>query len=131
MMNSIKQGPKAMVISSPIAAGIVFSILWLAAGSLLLSILLHFTSMKEANLPSGALIVHAVSALTGGFATGKRTEKRGWYYGALLGLIYGLIVLIISFLASDASITLRSALIVGAVALAGAFGGMIGVNMRK
>lgn len=130
-MQSVKQSPKSTLIASPLAAGIVLSILWLAAGTLLLSLLLHFTGMKETSLQSNALIVHAVSALAGGFGSGRRTEKKGWYYGALLGLLYGIIVLIISFLASDASLTLRSALIVGAAILAGAFGGMIGVNMKK
>ncbi|MGO4546171.1 TIGR04086 family membrane protein [Paenibacillus sp. 2TAB23] len=130
-MSSVKQAVKPPLIASPLLAGVLFSIIWLAAGALLLSLLLHFTGMKESSLATNALLVHGFAALAGGFTSGRRSESKGWYNGGLLGLIYGAIVIIISFLASDASLTLHSALLLGASLLAGAFGGMIGVNMKK
>lgn len=105
--------------------------IWLAVGALLLSLLLQFSSMKESELPSYALAIHAFASFVGGLTSGRRSEKKGWYNGSLLGLLYGLIVLIISFLASDASLSWYSALLLGAVLAAGAFGGMIGVNLKK
>lgn len=130
-MNSVKQAPKPLLISSQLLAGVIFSLLWLAAGALLLSLLLHFTTMQESNLGSYTLIIHAFSSLAGGFTAGKRSERKGWSNGGMLGILYGLIVIIISFLASDASITLHSFTIVGAALVSGAFGGMIGVNLKK
>ncbi|RIX50566.1 TIGR04086 family membrane protein [Paenibacillus nanensis] len=130
-MSSVKQAPKSPIIGSPLLAGVIFSILWLAAGALLLSLLLQFSSMKESELGTYSLIVHGVSALAGGFTAGKRSERKGWYNGGMLGLIYGIMVMIISFLAANAAPTWNSALLLGAALLAGAFGGMIGVNLRR
>lgn len=130
-MSSVKQAPKTPIIASPLLAGVAFSIIWLAAGALLLSLLLHFSSMKESDLSSYTLLVHGLSALAGGLTAGKRSERRGWYNGGLLGLIYGVIVMIVSFLAANAAPSWNSALILGAALLAGAFGGMIGVNLRR
>lgn len=130
-MSSVKPSPKPSLIASPLLAGVLFSIIWLAAGALLLSLLLHFTAMKESSLPTNALLVHVFASLAGGFTSGRRSESKGWYNGALLGLLYGAIVIIISFLASDASLSLHSAILLGAALLSGAFGGMIGVNLKK
>ncbi|MBD2870424.1 TIGR04086 family membrane protein [Paenibacillus arenilitoris] len=130
-MSSVKQAPKPPLIASPLLAGVLFSIVWLAAGALLLSLLLHFTDMKESSLPSSAFLVHSFAALAGGFTAGKRSEKKGWYHGSILGLLYGVMIMIVSFLAQNASLTWHSALLLGAALLAGAFGGMIGVNLKK
>lgn len=130
-MSSVKQAPKPPIIGSPLLAGIAFSIIWLAAGALLLSLMLHLTSMKESNLGTYALLVHSISSLAGGLTAGKRSERKGWYNGSLLGCIYGVMVMIVSFLAANVAPSWNSALILGAALLAGALGGMIGVNLRK
>ncbi|MGM0885040.1 MAG: TIGR04086 family membrane protein [Bacillota bacterium] len=130
-MSSVKQAPKPPLIASPLLAGVLFSIIWLAAGALLLSLLLHFTAMKESSLSTYALIVHAAASLAGGLTAGRRSESKGWYNGSILGLLYAAIVIIISFLASDASLSWHSAALLGAALLTGAFGGMIGVNLKK
>ncbi|WP_139990956.1 TIGR04086 family membrane protein [Paenibacillus paridis] len=130
-MSSVKQAPKSPLIASPLLAGVLFSIIWLAIGALLLSLLLHFTDMKESSLSTNALLIHGFASLAGGFTTGRRSESKGWYNGAILGLLYGAAVILISFLASNAPISLHSAVVLGAALLTGAFGGMIGVNMKK
>jgi putative membrane protein (TIGR04086 family) len=130
-MNSVKQIVRPPRIASPLIAGVIYSILWLALGALLLSFLLYFSGMKENNLPQSALAIHGFSALAGGFVSGKRSGMKGWYYGALLGLIYGITVLTIGFLAANSGLSLNSALMLLAAMLAGAFGGMVGVNLKK
>jgi len=130
-MNATKQTDKRPLISSPLLAGAAYSIIWLALGALILSILLHFTSMKETQLHNSTLIVHGFAALCGGFAAGRRSERRGWYSGVMLGVIYTLIIILVSFLASNIALSGRSAMLLGTALLAGAFGGMIGVNLRR
>ncbi len=130
-MNSVKQAAKPPIISSPLLAGVLFALIWLGVGALLLSLFLHFSSMKENSLPTYAYMVHAAAALAGGFTAGKRSESKGWYNGTLLGFIYGAIIIIVSFLASNAPLSWHSLLVLGASLLAGAFGGMIGVNVKK
>ncbi|MHA6485123.1 TIGR04086 family membrane protein [Paenibacillus sp. strain BS8-2] len=130
-MSSVKQAPKPPVIGPPLLAGIAFSLIWLAAGALLLSLLLHFGNMQENELGTYALIVHAASALAGGFSSGRRSENKGWYNGGLLGGIYGILVIIVSFLAENAGLSWHTLLMIGTVLLSGAFGGMIGVNLKR
>ncbi|MGN7453242.1 TIGR04086 family membrane protein [Paenibacillus pasadenensis] len=129
-MNPIKTVPKVR-LGSPMLAGLVFAALWLALGALLLSLLLYAGSLNESSLPAWSLGIHGAAALCGGFTSGKRSGSKGWYHGGLLGLGYGLLVLIISFLAADAGIGARTGILFLIVALAGAFGGMVGVNLRK
>ncbi|GMK47245.1 TIGR04086 family membrane protein [Paenibacillus glycanilyticus] len=130
-MNSIKSIARPPRIGSPLIAGVIYSIIWLAIGALLLSCLLYFSNMKENNLPQYSLAIHGFSALAGGFVSGKRSGMKGWYHGALLGLIYGITVLTIGFLAANSGLSGKSAIMLLAAMLAGAFGGMIGVNLKK
>ena len=46
-------------------------------------------------------------------------------------MVYGLLVLMISFLAADAGVTGRTGILFLIVILAGSCGGMVGVNLRK
>lgn len=119
------------LLATPLLAGITYALIWLAMGALLLSLFLQFTSMRESSLDTIAYIIHGVAALFGGVTAGKRADSKGWYYGSSLGVLYGLIIIIISFLASDVSISLHSFLLLLTVIGAGGFGGMVGVNLRK
>lgn len=119
------------MMTMPLLAGITFALIWLAAGALILSLVLHFSSVKESNLGNLSFIVHGVSALIGGLSSGKRAAAKGWYYGCMLGILYGVIIIVISFLASNISPSLQSLLLLATVIAAGAFGGMVGVNLRK
>jgi len=111
--------------------GLFAAILWLAAGALLISLLLRYSGLNESSLPAMALTAHAVSALAGGFAAGRRAGQKGWYIGLLLGMVYALTVLAIGFLAADAPIGLESLSLLAAAAGAGTIGGMFGVGTRR
>lgn len=129
-MNPMKNVPKVR-LGSPMLAGVVIAALWLALGALLMSAMMYAGNLKEDSLPAWALGIHGAAALCGGFTSGKRSASRGWYHGGVLGLAYGLLVLIISFLAADAGISARTGILFLIVALAGAAGGMVGVNLKK
>ncbi|MFD1955398.1 TIGR04086 family membrane protein [Paenibacillus thailandensis] len=128
---SVAKQTNAPKISSPFLAGILWSIIWLAAGALLLSLLLQYSNVKEDNLPMYSMVVHGFSAFAGGFVSAKRSGRRGWYYGGFLGLLYGIAILLISFLAVDASLSLRSLTLLLTALLTGALGGIIGVNLGR
>ncbi|URN92932.1 MAG: TIGR04086 family membrane protein [Candidatus Pristimantibacillus lignocellulolyticus] len=119
------------LFAMPLLAGITYSLLWLAAGALIASLFLHFTEMKESSLGTIAYVIHGAAALIGGLSSGKRADSRGWYYGSALGILYGIIIIIVSFLASDIALSLHSFLLLLTVIGTGAFGGMVGVNLRK
>jgi putative membrane protein (TIGR04086 family) len=129
-MNSMKNVPKVH-IASPMLSGLLYAAIWLAIGALVLSVLLRWGNMEENALPLYSLIVHGAAALAGGFVSGRRSGQRGWYYGGLLGLIYGVLVLLIGFLAANAAISPRTLAMLAETLLAGAVGGMIGVNAKR
>jgi len=115
----------------PVLSGLLWAAIWLGAGTLLLSILLTGSALEETELTPWTFGVHAFAAFCGGFVAARRAGRKGWYFGAVTGVLYMLCVLIISFLAVDAAWSLRvlaMALLTGA---AGAVGGMLGVNLRK
>lgn len=115
-------------IASPLIAGLVWSFIWLGLGTLVLSVLLYSSSMPETKLLSWVFGVHGAASLAGGFTAAKRSGKRGWYIGASNGLLYALAVVLIGFLSQDIGFDSRMGLLGLVSALAGAFGGMLGVN---
>ncbi|GGG20037.1 TIGR04086 family membrane protein [Paenibacillus abyssi] len=130
-MNSpIKNVPKVR-IASPLLAGIVYAFIWLCGCALVLSLALHFSGLKESELPQYTFFIHALCALAGGFVAGKRSGRKGWYHGGMLGLCYGITLLLVSFLAMDTAISVRSLMLLALTAAAAAIGGMIGINAKK
>lgn len=129
-INAMKNVPKASM-ASPLLSGILYASVWLAAGALFLSLLLRFGSMQENDLPTYSLVVHGCSALAGGFVAGRRSKQRGWYYGGMLGIAYGMLVLLVSFLASNTGFNAKTMSMLAEVLISGSFGGMVGVNTKR
>lgn len=115
-------------IASPVVSGLYWSGIWLAVGAVVLSILLTGSSVDETNLLPWVFGAHGFSSLSGGFVSARRAGRKGWYFGLANGLLYTLLILIISFLATDANWTASVPTLLLVTSLAGAFGGMLGVN---
>ncbi|WP_284637943.1 TIGR04086 family membrane protein [Paenibacillus silviterrae] len=116
---------------SPMFSGLMYSMIFMLAGTVLGSMLLVFTSMQEDSWVSLTLGIHGLAMLAGGFVSGKRAGTKGWYHGMLLGLLYALIVWIIGFLAYDAGMTEQTLYVTLISVVGGAFGGIVGVNMKR
>ncbi|RKP54268.1 TIGR04086 family membrane protein [Cohnella endophytica] len=114
--------------ASPVASGLYWSGIWLALGALALSILLMGSSVNESNMLPWVFGVHGFSSLAGGFVSAKRSGHRGWYFGMANGFLYTLLLIMISFLATDAKWSVAVLMLFLITCLAGAFGGMLGVN---
>ncbi|MDB5053427.1 MAG: hypothetical protein JWM44_1477 [Bacilli bacterium] len=121
----------AFRIESPIFAGMVYSFVIMGIGALIISFILAFTNQKENSLAFYAYIVHAISILIGGYVCGKRTNRKGWYHGGLLGILYAVIIWSVGFLGYDQAITIHIFFSLIAAYLVGAFGGILGVNNAK
>ncbi|MBU5674552.1 TIGR04086 family membrane protein [Paenibacillus brevis] len=118
-------------ITHPTLSGLWYAFFWMMFGALILSLLLHASLMEEEQLSLYTYIVHSIALLFGGLVSGKRSGKKGLYQGAITGLFYSILLLLISFLALDHSIGLTNlALILPATLIASA-GGVFGVNLRK
>ncbi|GMK38358.1 hypothetical protein PCCS19_14120 [Paenibacillus sp. CCS19] len=129
-MNPIKNVSKVNV-SSPMLGGALTACIWLGAGALLLSLILKFSSMQETSLPMYAMTIHGCASFAGGFASGKRSGRKGWYFGGGLGILYALIIILIGFLSVNAGFSSHTWNLLAVVIPAGAIGGMIGVNLKK
>lgn len=118
-------------ISQPTLSGLWYAFLWMMIGALILSLLLQGEMLEEPELALYTYLVHGIAVLFGGIVSGKRAKQRGWYQGGLTGLLYVVLLLLISFLALDTSLTLRDCILLAPGLVIGAFGGMIGVNLNR
>jgi putative membrane protein (TIGR04086 family) len=118
-------------ISSPVLSGLCRSFLWMLLGAFVLSLLLWGSGLQEQDLTMYTYIVHGIAAAFGGLTAGTRASSKGWYQGALTGAFYGLLVLLIGFLALDSSPEGIDLLWVLAAAGIGALGGIFGVNLQS
>jgi putative membrane protein (TIGR04086 family) len=129
-MNPLEKMPRAR-IASPMLSGLLYTFIWMIAGTLVASLLLLFTGMQENRLSTYSLVIHGLAILIGGLVSGKRAQSKGWYHGGILGLIYSVIVVMIGFLAFDAGFQKETAVLITLCFLLGALGGMFGVNLKK
>jgi len=129
-MNPMKHVSPAR-IASPLLAGLIYAFILMAAATVLISLLLLSGDGGEESLPTYAYGIHALALLSGSFVSGKRAGRKGWYFGGILGLLYGIIVLAIGFLSFDRGLDLQTLAFIAAAFLIGAVGGIMGVNTRK
>lgn len=129
-MNMMKRTAR-FHIASPLLSGILYAFIGLGASIFLLSLLLQFSSLQETSLPNLAYAAHGVCSLLGGITAGRRATRRGWYHGGLCGLVYGLVIMMIGFLSLDLTLGSHSFFLLTLALVAGAIGGMTGVNTRK
>jgi putative membrane protein (TIGR04086 family) len=118
-------------IANPVLSGLCRSFLWMLLGAFILSLLLWGSGLQEKDLSMYTYIVHGVAVLFGGLTAGRRAGRKGWYQGSLTGGFYGILVLLIGFLALDSALSGADMLWVIAAAVLGAFGGIFGVNLQK
>jgi len=118
-------------ITNPVLSGICRSFLWMLLGAFILSLLLWGSGLQEKDLSMYTYIVHGLAVFLGGLTAGQRADRKGWYQGSLTGGFYGVIILLVGFLALDSALTGSDALWIMAAALIGAIGGMFGVNLQK
>ncbi|KGE18261.1 TIGR04086 family membrane protein [Paenibacillus wynnii] len=118
-------------ITNPVLSGICRSFLWMLLGAFVLSLLLWGSGLQERDLSMYTYIVHGMAVLLGGLTAGQRAGRKGWYQGGMTGGFYGIIILMVGFLALDSALTGSDLLWILAAAAIGAIGGMFGVNLQK
>lgn len=118
-------------LSSLILTGLLLMLVIVFVGALATTLLFQFTNISERQMPIFTYTVNAISLIVGGFIAGRKAGERGWFYGGLTGIFYGIILLLIAFLAFDLSFSLKSlASLVSCFAIS-AIGGIFGVNAAR
>lgn len=129
-MNTLRKMSQ-MKVGSPMLAGLLYAFIFMLLCTFVLSLLLWLSNFKEQSLTSAAYIIHGIALLIGGFTAAKRSGSKGWYYGGMVGLLYGIIVILVGFLGFDTSFSVQTLFLLGLCLISAALGGMLGVNARK
>lgn len=130
-MNPIRGMPNGVRAGSPVMSGLLYSLVCMAAATILVSLAIKFSGAKEASLETAVYVIHSASLFIGGLVTGRRSGRRGWYFGGMMGILYSIVIILIGFLSYDAALTLYTLILLCLSFVMGAFGGMIGVNLRR
>lgn len=63
---------------------------------LILTLLLYKAGLSEENVNAGIILTYVISTFSGGFVVGKLAGVRKFLWGMLLGVIYFILLLVIS-----------------------------------
>ena len=95
------------------------------------SALLTYTSLSESLIQPVVISVTGISILAGSFFATRKVEKNGIIKGIAVGLIYILLIYLISSIVNGGNfaLTMGSVIMILIGILCGAIGGIIGVNI--
>ncbi len=96
------------------------------------SILLTFTQMTDKYIMFVVLTTTIISTVYVGYQFAKDAESRGLLWGILGGLLYGIIFVMLGFMASETyTLDSRTIFVLLFSIIAGAMGGIVGINSKK
>lgn len=99
---------------------------------LVVALLLCFTEFPETMIGSAVVVTTIISIMFGGTCIARKVRTHGWLNGAAAGLTYMVILYVLSSLTGKGFGVNQYVIIMMLVgALAGAIGGIVGINLRK
>ena len=106
---------------------IIISVIFLT----IFAVLLTYTSLSENSITPVVLAIVGLSILMGSYLSTKKIQQKGILNGAIVGIIYMLILYIVSsVILMDFSLNVSSFIMIGCGIVAGIIGGIIGVNVK-
>lgn len=97
-----------------------------------LALLLSYTNISENIIIPVIIIITAISIMIGSIFSSIKIKKQGIMNGAIVGSIYIVtIYLLSSIFHQDFSISINTIIMITAGILAGATGGIVGVNLKQ
>ena len=94
--------------------------------------ILTYTTVGENTIPAVIIVITAISLLIGSSIVGRKARKNGLLNGAIIGIIYLLLIYCISsILGGDFSMNLQSIIMIIVGMVFGILGGIVGVNTKK
>lgn len=114
-----------------IIIGSGISIIITIIGLIIFASLLTYTSIAESTIPTVTILITIISILIGSSICMSTVRKNGIVNGVMISLIYiGVIYILSSVIEGDFSLNLKSIIMIIGAVIAGAVGGIIGVNRR-
>ena len=91
-----------------------------------------YTGFSEKYIDTVVMITTVLSIIIAGVAVSTGARSRGWLNGGIGGLVYMLILMLLGIIFSDGAIFEMSDVLVLMLGFVlGAFGGIIGINMKR
>ncbi|QDP40720.1 TIGR04086 family membrane protein [Radiobacillus deserti] len=99
------------------------------AASLILSLLLRFSSLGESTLSWTTLIVSIIALFAGGLMAGAKGKEKGWLLGGITGIGFTLFILLYQYLGYGTGFSLEQTFHHTGFLVSALFGGILGVNI--
>ncbi|WML47410.1 TIGR04086 family membrane protein [Neobacillus sp. PS3-34] len=109
--------------------GLIFIFVFAVASSLIFSLILRFTSVREISLQYIVTAVSFIGLFGGGFLSGGKGKQKGWLVGGLTGLMYSVIVFLFQYLGYDRLFSGEQIVYHVCYILIAMMGGILGVNI--
>lgn len=129
MENEIKEGFSPLKI---FAKNLIVEFILTIFLLMILSVLLSLTSISENIINPSIIFISAFSILIGSFFSARKIGTKGILIGILQGLIYMLILYLLSSISNaEFSIGMASIIMILISIACGAIGGILGVNLKS
>lgn len=98
----------------------------------ILGIILTYTSVPEKIITPAIIIITGISILIGSSVSLMKADEKGMIKGGLIGIIYFLIIYMISsMLLKNFDVNIYSGIMFASAFVCGCIGGIVGVNMKN
>lgn len=129
MVNKVVEGTGNAGITIVKGVGIAFALTLISV--FIYSAILTYTNIPESTIFPVILFITALSILVGSSISTIKIKKNGIVNGGIIGLIYILLLYLISSIVNaNFAITMSSLAIIGAAIFGGMLGGIVGVNIK-
>lgn len=99
---------------------------------LILAISLAYTNVPESIIAPSIIVISAFSILIGSFLSSMKIRKQGIINGGIVGVTYIITLYLLSSLVQqDFGVNIYAIIMIVCSIVAGCFGGILGVNMKR
>jgi len=129
MVNKVVENTGNAGITILKGVGIAFALTLISV--FIYSAVLTYTNIPESTIFPVIIMITALSILIGSSISTIKIKRNGIVNGGIIGLMYILLLYIISSIVNaDFAISMSSLAIIGAAILGGMLGGIVGVNIK-
>ncbi len=126
---SRRRMPSGMrVLVGSVAKALIFTF----AVFIVFAVLLTYTPLPDTTIEAVVFVTTIFAVILAGIMVGRRATSRGWLSGAVSGLAYVLVLYIIGAVFVNDFVFDKNVFALAATGfLPGAFGGVVGINLKK
>ena len=131
MESSIKVEKVDKKLGMNLIKGVGIALIVTFVSLIIFSILLTYTNINDSSIEPVIMVVTGISILLGSFIGNMKIKKNGMLNGGLVGLIYLLILYLISSILNwKFGLSIQSIIMIVVGCVCGIIGGVLGVNKK-